>query len=217
MEEKSIVNAVKKLKAESKKRKFEQKIDLIFILKDLDLKKPDQQVDFFASLHFPLGKKIKVCAFTGPELQPEAEKVCDKAIPTVDFPKYTADKKLAKKLVREFDFFIAQANIMGQVAATFGKALGPKGKMPNPKAGCVVPPKAALKPLYDKLQTTVRMQAKTQLAISSMVGNEGQDESQVIDNIKTLHNQLIHNLPSESDNIKAVYVKFTMGKPVKIE
>ncbi len=217
MEEKNIITALKKLKQESKKRNFEQKIDAIFILKDLDLKKPDQQVDFFAALHYPTGKKIKVAAFTGLELHPEAEKVCDKAITQTDFAKYQADKKMAKKLAREYDFFIAQANIMTQVAATFGKVLGPKGKMPNPKAGCVVPPKAALKPLYDKLQTMVKMQAKTQLAISTMVGNEKQDEKEVVDNIKTLYSQLIHHLPSEQDNVKGVYLKFTMGKPVKIE
>jgi large subunit ribosomal protein L1 len=217
MEDKNIINAIKTLKSESKKRNFEQKIDAIFILKDLDLKKPDQQVDFFAQLHFPIGKKIKVCAFVGLELQPESEKVCDKTISQTDFPKYQADKKLAKKLVREYDYFIAQANIMPQVAQVFGKTLGPKGKMPNPKAGCVVPPKAALKPLYDKLQTMVKVQAKTQLVIYSMVGNEKQDEKEVADNIKTLYNQIIHHLPSENDNLKAAYLKFTMGKPVKIE
>ena len=216
MEDKQIIEAIKKVKQESAKRKFEQKIDAIFILKDLDLKKPDQQVDFFAALHYPIGKKMKVCAFTGLELQPESEKVCDKTITQDEFPKYAADKKLAKKLVREYDYFIAQANIMPQVAQTFGKVLGPKGKMPNPKAGCVVPPKGALKPLYDKLQITVKMQAKTQLVIYSMVGNEKQDEKEVADNIKTLHNQLIHHLPNGTDSLKAVYIKFTMGKPVKI-
>lgn len=216
MEEKNIVDAVKQLRKDSVKRNFSQKIDAIFVLKDLDLKKPDNQVDFFATLHFSPGKKTKVCAFSGPELHPEAEKSCDKSISQLDFPKYQQDKKLVKKLVKEFDYFIAQANIMPQVAQTFGKVLGPKGKMPNPKAGCVVPPKAALKPLYDKLQTMVRLQAKTQMVIQVMVGNEAQDEKEIVDNIKTIHNQLIHHLPSEQDNIKAVYIKYTMGKPVKI-
>ena len=216
MEEKNIVEAVKKLKQESPKRNFSQKIDAIFILKDLDLKKPEQQVDFFASLHFAPGKKTKICAFCGPELFPDAEKSVDLAISQLDFPKYQQDKKLTKKLVKEYDYFIAQANIMPQVAATFGKVLGPKGKMPNPKAGCVVPPKAALKPLYDKLQTTVRLQAKTQMVVNTMVGNDSQDEKEILDNIKTIYNQLVHHLPNAQDNIKSVYIKYTMGKPVKI-
>lgn len=216
MEEKNIVEAVKKLKQESKKRNFSQKIDAIFLLKDLDLKKPEQQVDFFASLHFSPGKKTKICAFCGPELFPEAEKSVDLAISQLDFPKYQTDKKLTKKLVKEYDYFIAQANIMPQVAQTFGKVLGPKGKMPNPKAGCVVPPKGALKPLYDKLQTTVRLQAKTQMVVQVMVGNDSQDEKEVIDNVKTIYSQLTHHLVNAQDNVKGVYLKYTMGKPVKI-
>lgn len=214
MEETQILEALKQIKSE--KRNFNQKIDAIIVLKDLDLKKTEQQIDFFAGLHYQPGKKTKVCAFTAPEIHPEAEKVCDKAIPQVEFAKYQADKKLAKQLVKEYDYFIAQANIMPQVAQTFGKVLGPKGKMPNPKAGCVVPPKAAIKPLYDKLQTMVRMMAKTQPQIQVMVGNESQDEKEVVDNIKVVYDQIIHHLPNEKDNIRAVYLKLTMGKPVKI-
>ena len=216
MEDKKINEAIKAIKSESKKRNFTQKIDAVFVLKDLDLKKPEHQVDFFTNLHFSNGKKVKVCAFTGQELQAEAEKVCDKTISQSDFAKYQADKKILKDLVKEYDYFIAQANIMPQVAQVFGKVLGPKGKMPNPKAGCVVPPKAALKPLYDRLQTLVRIQAKTQPIVHVMVGNEEQDEKQVIDNIKTVYDQLIHHLPNEENNVKAGYIKLTMGKPVQI-
>ena len=80
MEDKKINEAIKAIKSESKKRNFTQKIDAVFVLKDLDLKKPEHQVDFFTNLHFSNGKKVKVCAFTGQELQAEAEKVCDKTI-----------------------------------------------------------------------------------------------------------------------------------------
>ena len=216
MDEKKIIESLKALKSESKKRNFEQKVDLIVLLKDLDLKKPDNHVDFFTNLHFARGKKIKICALTGPELHTEAEKSCDFAIPQTDFKKYQADKKLAKKLAKEYDFFIAQADIMPQVAAAFGKVLGPKGKMPNPKAGCVVPPKAQLKPLYEKLQSTVRMTAKTQPVIHVMIGKESQDEKELIDNIKTVYTQLINHLPGEDNNIRSAYIKFTMGKPIQL-
>ena len=42
------------------------------------------------------------------------------------------------------------------------------------------------------------------------------DEAKIIDNIMTIYNQLIHNLPQEKNNIKSIFIKFTMSKPVKI-
>ena len=215
MDKTKIKTALEEVKKNSKKRKFNQSYDLVIALQNLDLKKTDQQVDFYTLLHFTRGKKIKICAFVGPELKDEATKVCDTTLVVGDFPKY-ADKKLAKKLAEEHDYFIAQANIMGKVAGTFGKVLGPRGKMPNPKAGCVVPPKAQLKPLYDKLQKTIRISAKTALMMQCAIGAEDMNDEEVIDNILTAYNQLIHHLPNHENNVKAVFLKLTMGKPVKV-
>ena len=67
MDKKQILSAIKELK-EKHKRNFKQSIDLIITLKDLNLKKPDEQVDFFAQLHYQKGKKITTCALVGPEL-----------------------------------------------------------------------------------------------------------------------------------------------------
>src|SRR3989338_3533308 len=131
MDKKTVLEALKKLKEGSKKRNFVQSVDIIVNLKEIDLKIPEQQVDFFAVMHHPTGKKKKICALIGPELADEARKVCDKTILTDEFDSYSKDKKLAKKLASEHDFFIAQANIMPKIASAFGKVFGPKGKMPN--------------------------------------------------------------------------------------
>jgi len=47
MDKKKFLEALNKAKQDSKKRNFKQKVDLIVNLKDLDLKKPEQQVEFF--------------------------------------------------------------------------------------------------------------------------------------------------------------------------
>lgn len=212
----NIIKTIEALKKDSKKRNFSQTIDLIITLKNLDIKKTENQVDFFATLHHSKGKAAKVCALVGPELKEEASKNMDKAILADDFVKY-AKKSELKKLARDYDFFVAQANIMPKVAQAFGKVLGPKGKMPNPKAGCVVPPKAALKPLHERLQKTVRLKAKTALMIQTIVGNESMKDEEVIDNIMTVYKQLVHHLPNEENNIKEVLVKLTMSKPLKVK
>jgi len=217
MNKESFANALKEAKSNSKERKFKQGIDLIVNLKGLNLKKAEEQVDFFASIPGSLGRKQTICAFVGPELFEEAKNVCDEVIVQDDFIKFAKDKKAAKILARKHDFFIAQANIMPQIATAFGRALGPKGKMPNPKAGCIVPPKSNLKPLYDKLQKTIRISSKLQPIIQTSVGNEKMDEKEILENIASLYDQIIHHLPEEENNVKSVLIKLTMGKPAKVK
>lgn len=216
MESKIIIETIKSAKAESKKRNFKQKVDLIVNLKDLDLKKPDNHVDFYTELKHPIGKKLKICALVGLELADEASKVCDLVISQAEFPKYVQDKKLTKKLTEEYDYFIAQADLMGKVAQTFGRIFGPRGKMPNPKAGCVVPPKTNLQPLYDRLQKTIRIMAKKDPIIHLMVGIEDMTDEDLAENIDLIYNQLVHHLPGEENNVKNTFVKLTMGKPIKL-
>lgn len=214
MEKENIKKVLEELKKNSKKRKFKQSYDLIINLQGLDLKKPEQHVDFYANLHYGKGKKLKICAFVGPEMSEEAKKVCDLTINVDEFNSLT--KQAIKKIAGEHDYFIAQANIMGKVAAAFGKVLGPRGKMPNPKGGCVFLPKAQLQPLYDKLQKTIRVSAKTALMIQCAIGKDDMKDEEIIDNVMTIYNQLLNSLPNHDNNIKSVSLKLTMGKPLKV-
>jgi large subunit ribosomal protein L1 len=147
----------------------------------------------------------------------QAKKTFDTAILSDDFQAYAKDKKKTKKLATEHDYFVAQANIMPQVAGAFGRVLGPKGKMPNPKAGCVVPTNANLGVLAPKLKKMVRISAKTMPMVQLRVGKEDSNEEEVIDNILTIYDGLIHHLPGGLNNVKKTLLKLTMGKPVKIE
>ena len=217
MDKNTVKQAIEKVKETSKKRNFKQTFDLIINLKGLDMKKSEHHVEVFVALHYPRGKPVNVAAFVGPELRDEAKNSVDTTIFIDDFPKYQKDKKLIKSLASKHDFFIAQATIMPKVAQVFGKVLGTRGKMPNPKAGCVVPPKAALKPLYDRLQKTAVAKAKSQPVIKVAVGIEEQDEAEIIDNIITTYNAVMHKLPNEEHNIKNVLLKLTMGKPVEVK
>ena len=214
MDAKTVKEALKKAKEQGNKRNFSQTFDLVITLQNLDLKKPEQQLDTFITLTHSKGKDTKICALVGPELKDEAEKVCDKTIMADDFEKI--DKKQAKKLAEDYAFFIAQANIMGKVASVFGKVLGPRNKMPNPKAGCVVPPKANLKPVYEKLQKTLRLSAKTALMVQCIAGSESMTDDDVADNIMNIYKHLTNTLPSHENNIKSMFVKVSMGKPVKL-
>lgn len=215
MEKKDVLEALKRVKEQGPKRNFNQSIDLIIALRGLDLKKPEHQLDLFISLRYGRRRKVKVCALVGPELMEQAKKVCDHAISVDDFDVVAKDKKGLKKVAREYDYFIAQANIMPKVAASFGRILGPKGKMPNPKVGCVVPPNANLKPLIEKLQKTIRAMAKVNLMVPCFIGREDGKDEEMADNIMTIYDNVLHHLPNGQQNIRHVYLKLTMGKPVK--
>ena len=102
MEKAKIIKTLKELKEKSQKRNFNQTYDLIITLKDMDLKKTENHVDFFQTLHYPKGRKVKVCALIGPEME-EAAKAVDKYILVNDFEKYTKDKKATKKLAGQYD------------------------------------------------------------------------------------------------------------------
>lgn len=215
MQKEELQSALQKAKDFSEKRNFNQTFDLIINLKGLDLKKQEHQIDSFITLPHSRGKKVKICALVGAELIEQAKSVCDFALNSDNFEKYK-EKKDVKKLANSYDFFIAQANIMPKVATSFGKVFGPRGKMPNPKSGGVVPPNANLKPLYEKLQRTVRVTNKTAPVIQCAIGTEEMKLNDVTENAMTVYNGIIHVLPNEKHNIKNIYVKLTMSKPVKI-
>ena len=215
MDKQLILETLKKAKETSPKRNFKQAIDLIMVLRGLDLKKPEQNVNTFLNLHHGIGRKISVCALVGAELIPQAKEVCDEVISDQEFDKYKV-KKDVRKLAEKHDYFIAQANIMPKIATVFGRVFGPKGKMPNPKAGCVVPPNANLKPVYERLQKLVRLQTKNQAVVQNKVGIEDQNEDEVADNILTIYNAVKAALPQGDQNIKSVMIKLTMSPAVKI-
>ena len=206
MDKEVLLKSLKELK-EKYSKNFKQTVDLIYTFKGLDLKKPENHLDFTVVLNHSRGKPVKICALIGPELKETATQNCDTVILSDEFPRYAKDKKLLKKLASEHSFFIAQANIMTLVASNFGKVLGPKAKMPNPKAGCVVPPGANLKPLTEKLKNTVRIVARTAPMVQLIVGKEDMPEDQIIDNINLIDENIANHLPGGRAQIKGIYLK----------
>jgi len=210
-----VLKSIEELKKSSPKRNFIQSVDLVINLKSLDVKKPDQKVDFFVQLPHKV-KDVKVCGLVATELLEQAKKYLDFVIHVDDFPKYGKNPKEIKKLTRNYDYFVAQANIMPKVAATFGRILGSRGKMPNPKAGCIVPPKADLSAMKNRLSKTVRLLTKNSPVVHTMIGKEDMTVEDLTDNLYSVLDTLLHHLPSGENNLKSVFIKTTMGKPIQV-
>lgn len=216
METKNILEALKKLREEGKKRNFKQSVDFSILLKEVDLNSPDSKIEEYVTLAAKLPKETKVCALVDKELVTAARGVCDKVISKDEFDQYTGNKKAIRKLANEFDFFIAQATIMVNIAATFGKVFGPKGKMPNPRHGCVIPPKFDIAILVKRLKNTAVVQNKKQPVVSVRVGEESMSDEDIAKNVMVVYEAVKKKLPRGDQQIKKSYVKMTMSKPVLI-
>jgi large subunit ribosomal protein L1 len=213
MDKAKILEALKKVRASPKKRKFSQSIDLTVNLKDFDTKR-EAKVEDFITLPHGRGKDAKVCALIGAEMKAQA-KDCDKVILVDDFGNYSNPRK-ARKLARSYDFFIGQATLMPQIAQSFGKFFGPIGKMPNPKGGQIVPPNMNLTPIVQKFRKTSKIiVAKVPIA-SCRIGDEKMDDEKIAENILFAVDHIEHALPRGKSNIKNIIIKTTMGAPVKV-
>ncbi|MDD4877659.1 MAG: 50S ribosomal protein L1 [Candidatus Nanoarchaeia archaeon] len=216
MDKKQILTAIEKIRKDSPKRGFNQTLDFILNLKGLDLKNPSHKVDIFIPLPNLRSRKTEICAIVDDSILAEAKKTCDMVIPLENLAAEAKKKRAMKKLARKIDFFITQPHLMKELAANLGKILGTKGKMPNPKSGAVVPPKAPLQPVVDKLRKTVRLATKNDAIIKCAIGDEKMADEQIADNIMVVYNAVVNALPQKENNIKTLILKLTMGAPVKV-
>ena len=189
------------------KRKFDQSVDLIISLKGIDVKKDN--IATIVSIPNKIKDK-KICGF----LTKRSELIT--TITPLDFIKYR-DKKPLKDLVKEYDFFIAAAPLMPQIATAFGKALGPAGKMPSPQLGVLMKEEdAGIKQLIEKINTSIKIRVK-EPAVKISIGKENMSDSALIANAEALYQGLVNVLPTKRENIKKVMLKLTMSKPIPVE
>ena len=191
----------------TEKRNFDQTIDLIINLKGIDLKR--DQLNLVITIPHKIKDK-KVGAFLK-----ERSKVID-TITEPEFVKYK-DKKPMRNLVKKYDYFIAVAPLMPKVAMAFGKILGPAGKMPSPQLGIINnETDAEIKKTLDKIDTSLKVRLK-EASIKLSIGKESMKDEAIIENIKSVYSTIENALSKKKDNVRTVMIKFTMGKPVKVE
>ena len=201
-----LKKALNELRKE-KERKFDQTVDLIINLQKYDIKK--NPLNLFISVPHKIKDK-KICGFL---------EIKNKNIETItkdSFKKYS-DKKELKKLVKKFDFFIAEASLMPKVATTFGRILGPVGKMPSPQLGILANVnEKTINELKVKINNSIKIRTK-EASIKLAIGKQNMKDEEIIENIITVYNAILKALSREKDNIKNIEVKFTMTKPQKIK
>src|SRR3989344_5461294 len=194
----NVKEALKELRKE-KGRKFSQSVDFIVNLKGIDLKR--QNVNLIANLPYKIKDK-KICGFLTSKTN-----LID-SVTKDQFIKYK-DKSSLKKLVNSYDFFIAHAPLMPSVATTFGKVLGPSGKMPSPQLGILPQDNdEAIKQVIDKITKAIKVRVK-ETSIKVCVGKENMSDEQLAENISSAYKSIIEALPKKMDNVKNIMLKMT--------
>jgi large subunit ribosomal protein L1 len=205
--EKKFLDAIKKIKSSEKKVNFDQTVDLIINLKEFDVRRES------FNIFIPVPNKIKDKKITG--FFEKDSKIIN-TIKKDNFKQYK-DKKDIKKLIKSNDFFVASAKLMPAVATTFGRVLGPVGKMPSPQLG-ILPNEddQTIKAVINKINSTVRVRVK-EPSIKLGIAKQSMDNEKIAQNAITVYNKIIDILPRKRDNIRNVKIKLTMDNPEKVD
>jgi large subunit ribosomal protein L1 len=213
MTDSKTVEAVQKAIEESKKlnRKFKQSVDVVINLKNIDMNDAKNRIEDEVILPHGRGVEAKLALFASGDLALKSKTHVDLLIKPEEIEELAKDKKKFKKIADEYDFFIAEAPLMPVIGKTLGIILGPRGKMPKP-----VPPTIDIVSLAKNLRKTVKIRSKTTKTIHATVGQEEMNTEHISDNIDAIFKRLEGKLERGKLNIGSVYVKTSMGPPMRI-
>jgi large subunit ribosomal protein L1 len=207
-----ISRALGELRKGISKKKFNQSIDLVVRLREVDLKKPENRINETITLPNPPEKALKVCVIASGDLATRAKSAgADLLVGRQEMDNFAKDKKAARKLAQEYDFFIAEAPLMPVVGRALGSFLGPRGKMPTP-----VPPNAPIEQIVSNHRKMVRVRMREQPVLQCRVGTETMADDKLAENIQAVVSRIEQKLERGFKNIGEVLIKATMSKPVKI-
>lgn len=202
--------AVKLLKATAT-TKFDPTVELHARL-GVDPRHADQQVREVVVLPHGLGKKVRVLVFAEGE---------DAHLATEAGADIIADDEIIKKIQGgwvDFDVAIATPRMMGK-AGRLGRVLGPRGLMPNPKAGTVVPGPDLPRVIQESKAGRVEFRVDKTANVHAPFGKASFSEQQLVENLDAIMEALYRAKP---DGIKGIYIRRltvanAMGPGIRLE
>ena len=208
----AIEKAVREAIEAAPKRKFKQSVDLIVVLRDIDLKSPQARIRETVFLPHAPRKQVKICVAADGEMAVKAKEVADRVITREELQSLVGNRKAAKKIAEFCDWVLVKADLMPLVGRTLAPALGPRGKVPVPVA-----PNADIVQIVKTYRSAVMLRTKDQPQVMCRVGTEDMPVNEIVDNIVKVLSTLEGRLPNPRHNISRVIVKLTMGPPVEVK
>ena len=189
--------------------KFDETIEA-HIRTGLDGRHADQQIRGAVVLPHGTGKSVRVLVFAKGDKAAEAEAAG---------AEFVGGEELIPKIQNEgwfdFDVVVATPDMMGGVGR-LGRVLGPKGLMPNPKAGTVT--MDVTKAVNDIKAGKIEYRLDKTNIIHVPIGKASFDEEKLADNFQTLMNAIVKAKPStvKGQYLKSITLTSTMGPGVKL-
>lgn len=189
--------------------KFDETVEAHIRL-GVDGRHADQQVRGAVVLPHGTGKTVRVLVFA------KGDKVAEAEAAGADF---VGGEELIPRIQNEgwfdFDVVVATPDMMG-VVGRLGRVLGPKGLMPNPKAGTVT--MDVTKAVNDVKAGKIEYRLDKANIIHCPVGKASFTEEQLTENFNTLMDAIVKAKPASAKGtyMKSVTVTSTMGPGIKV-
>jgi large subunit ribosomal protein L1 len=200
-----------KLIRETAFTKFDPTVEVHFRL-GVDPRHADQQVRDVVNLPHGLGKTVRVLVFAEGE---------DAHLATEAGADIIADDDVIKKIQggwTDFDVAIAVPSMMGKVGR-LGRILGPRGLMPNPRAGTVAPGDDLPRLINEAKAGRVEFRVDRTANIHAPIGKASFSEEQLSDNLQTLLDAIRRARPAAAKGtyVRKIVMANTMGPGIRLD
>jgi large subunit ribosomal protein L1 len=200
-----------KLVKETAYTKFDPTVEVHFRL-GVDPRHADQQVRDVVNLPHGLGKTVRVLVFAEGEDATLAQNAGADII---------ADDEVIKQIQggwTEFDVAIAVPSMMGKVGR-LGRVLGPRGLMPNPRAGTVAPGSDLPRLIEEAKAGRVEFRVDKTSNIHAPIGKASFTEEQLMDNLQVVIDSIKRARPAATKGtyVRRMVLTHTMGPGIRLD
>jgi large subunit ribosomal protein L1 len=192
-----------------KSAKFDETVE-VHVKLGIDAKKSDQNVRSTVALPHGTGRSVRVLAIA------KGEKVKEAADAGADI---AAGEEIIQEILdgrSDFDAVVATPDVMGAVGSKLGRVLGPKGMLPNPKAGTVGPNIGDL--IREIKAGRIEFRNDKTGVVHGPVGKASFTPEKIAENVRAFIKAVEGAKPEASKGtyLRSVYITTTMGPSIKV-